>query len=254
MTILSFYILICLAIFFFQEKILFYPEVLADDFAFNFPYPFTERYYETDNARIHALHFTSTKHKGIIYYLHGNAGSLRNWGYVAKLFLLADYDVLMIDYRGYGKSTGTLSEAALLSDALSIYHSLTKEYDESLIHIYGRSIGSSMATYVASMGNPAACILEAPFYSMYDLANHHFPWLIPWVIRYPLRTDKYIRNIKAPVYIFHGTGDEIIYYRSSEKLAQLLSPPSQFFPVKGGGHNNLKDYDEYTKKLSSLLE
>ncbi|MBN2443467.1 MAG: alpha/beta hydrolase [Spirochaetales bacterium] len=253
-SVSSFYIMLCLLVYFFQEKILFQPEKLPAGFSYTFSFPFDERQYKMDDATINALHFTTRNPKGVILYFHGNAGNLSSWGYASGRFLGMGYDLVMIDYRGYGKSTGIISEKNLFHDALFIYDSLVREYGEHQLHVYGRSIGSGIAAYVASQRTPVNCILEAPFYSMIDLIRHVLPVIPPFVIRYPMRTDIYVTQITCPVYLFHGTKDTLIYFGSSIKLAKKLQPPSGLFAIPEGGHNNLSHYAEYTNKLRHILE
>ena len=252
-SIVAFSILICLLIFLFQEKFLFYPEKLPQDFSFSFPLDFEERFYQADGVVINALCFKIPNPKGVILYFHGNAGSLRSWGGVCSQFIPLGYDLLIFDYRGYGKSSGKISEKALFSDGLFLYDSLAAEYGENMITVFGRSVGSGIAVYVASNRNPATCILEAPFYSMKDLAQHHFPWVPVFLLRYPFRTDRYIEKVTCPVYLFHGTDDSVIYYGSGVKLAKHLKGPSEFFTIKGGGHNNLAHFADYYHNLMHIL-
>lgn len=252
-SLLSLYIFLCIFLAIFQEKFLFFPEKLPADYRFSFTRPFEERHFPLDDAVINALYFTTPKSRGIVFYFHGNAGSLRRWGEVSYQFLALDYDVLMIDYRGYGKSTGKISEKTLFSDALSVYDILASEYGENKIIMYGRSIGSVIAVYVTSKRNPVKLILEAPLYSMIDLARHRLPWIPTFIIRYPLRTDLYIKNVACPVHIFHGTSDAVIYYGSSVKLSKHLKETDEFFTIEGGGHNDLVNFPGYYNNLKRIL-
>lgn len=274
-SITSLYILVCAALALFQEKLLFFPEKLPSDYVYQFSRTFDEQNFSFDeqefsmeernfsmkDAVINSLFF-KVRHLnkndnrdpgGIIFYLHGNAGSLRRWGEVSYQFIALGYDILMIDYRGYGKSTGKISEKALFSDALSIYDVLASEYGENKITIYGRSIGSGIAAYVTSKRTPARLIMESPMYSMKDLVRHRYPIIPDFILRYPFRTDKYIVNVTCPVYIFHGTSDVVIYYGSSVKLANHMVTTCKLFTIKGGGHNDLVNFIGYNKNLRKIL-
>ncbi|MBN2533689.1 MAG: alpha/beta hydrolase [Spirochaetales bacterium] len=254
LSIASLYIFLCIALAIFQEKFLFFPEKLPEDYSFQFTRTFEQRSFPVTGAVIHALSFKKSGSRGIIYYLHGNAGSLRRWGEVSYQFLALDYDVLMIDYRGYGKSTGKISEKTLFSDALSIYDILASEYGENRIIMYGRSIGSGIAACVSSKRKPAKLILEAPLYSLDDLVRHRLPWIPALLLRYHFRTDRYIKSITCPIHIFHGTNDTVVYYGSSVKLSKLLKENDEFFTIENGGHNNLVNFPIYRNNMRKILE
>ena len=242
-------------IYHFQYKLIFFPQKLDPSFKFSFREYFQERYFRTsENVRIHALHFKAKEPKGLIYFLHGNAGSLQGWGAVAGDFTPYHFDVLMIDYRGYGKSNGKISESSLLKDALFIYDSLTREYEENKIIVYGRSLGTGIASYVASKRNPGLLILESPYYNIPDAAKSVFPWVPSRLIRYQFRNDVYLRKTRCQVYIFHGTQDEVLDVKGSYKLQPLLKPGDQMYLIDGGHHNDLALFDESRKQLGIILD
>src|SRR5690554_6918936 len=167
LVIVALYIMIGASLYFLQEKILFMPTVLPQDFQYEFNHPFEELFLKTeDHAVINALHFKAENPKGVILYFHGNAGELSRWGIVVQKFVEMRYDVLVMDYRTYGKSTGKLSEKALYSDAELFYKYLLIRYPEDKIVVYGRSLGTTFATYVAAKNHPKQLLLEAPFYSL----------------------------------------------------------------------------------------
>src|SRR5690554_2190456 len=151
------YVLIWVLLILFQEKLIFMPSELPQDYKYEFSYDFKELYLESHDgkARLNALHFKVNSPKGIVVYYHGNAGQLADWGHVVQDFAESGYDVLVVDYRGYGKSTGKLSEKALYSDALLFYNYALERYPENNIVVYGRSLGTTFATYVAAKNNPS---------------------------------------------------------------------------------------------------
>lgn len=243
----------CVLVYIFQEKLLFHPGVLKADFEYTFDYPFEEREFKmADGAVINALHFRSDSAKGVVLYFHGNAGDLSSWGTTAEDFIPRGYDLLIMDFRGFGKSTGVISEATLFSDGLILYDSLLMEYDESKITVYGRSMGTGIATYVAANRNPNKLILETPYYSMKDLAGSMYPVLPTFLLRYPLHTDEYLPTVNCPSYAFHGTADEIIYYGSSLKLKELV-PSLTLITIEEGMHNNLDEFSIYHQELDGIL-
>jgi alpha-beta hydrolase superfamily lysophospholipase len=255
LTILSIVTVLSLLIYFFQDKLIFFPQKLEASFKFRFRDNFRERYFETSkNVRIHALHFQVKNPNGLIYYLHGNAGSLQGWGEVAGDFTVHGYDVLMIDYRGYGKSNGTITESGLLKDAIVIYDTMRKEYNEKSIVVYGRSIGTGIASYVASERSPGMLILESPYYNLPDAAKSYFPWVPSSLIRFKFRNDLHLKKITCPVILFHGTLDEVLDVKGSYKLKPLLKPDDRLIIIEGGRHNDLSFFEEYQTELKKILQ
>ena len=233
---------------------IFFPEVLPQNYEFDFHEPFEELNFSTGSGyKINALHFKSDHPRGVVFYSHGNAGSLRSWGFVSQFILAYDYDLLIYDYRGFGKSGGRISEENMYSDANLIYHELTKSYDETQIIVYGRSIGTGVASYVAKNNNPKHLILESPYYNLPDLAKNIFPFIPASLIKYKLPNNEMISEISAPITIFHGTLDEVVYFGSSLKLEKLLKGKDKLIPIEGGHHNDLSDFESYHRELKSIF-
>ena len=138
------YVTSCVILYFYQEKLLFFPEKLENDYQFQFHNTFEEINTEvTDGRLLNGLLFKADTTKGLIFYLHGNAGSLANWGDVTKTYTDLNYDVFILDYRGYGKSEGEIkSQDEIFQDNQVIYNALKKKYNEEQITILGYSIGT----------------------------------------------------------------------------------------------------------------
>jgi fermentation-respiration switch protein FrsA (DUF1100 family) len=249
----------CSLLYFGQENLIFYPEKLPSNYKYAFSGRFQELMWEVDGAKINALHFRVEHPQGVVLYFHGNAGSLRDWGDVAVDFTIRGYDIVIPDYRGYGKSTGEIkNEGMLYRDAAVAYAYLQRQYPENEIVIYGRSIGSGPAVYLAKSSKPRMLILEAPFYSMRDVAQYHYPFLpiglIDWILRYPMRCDLWIPEVVCPIYLFHGTKDEIVPYRSSEKLLKLIKTKGELITIEGGMHNDLSEFKLYRDQLDRVMK
>ncbi|MEI7639170.1 MAG: alpha/beta hydrolase, partial [Syntrophus sp. (in: bacteria)] len=242
-----------------QENLIFFPEILPPDYKYAFSEPFEELALPVAGATLSAVLFKTAKAKGVILYFHGNAGSLRTWGDVAKDFTSQGYDILISDYRGFGKSTGSISnEKQMLADELAVYGYLKKLYPENRIIVYGRSIGTGVATFVARSGKPGMLIMESPFFSLTDLASYHYPFLpkalISLFLKYPFRTDLWLPEVACPVYLIHGTADDIIPFDASARLELLIKSPHKLIRIEGGGHNNLSDYSAYDRELALILD
>ncbi len=208
-----------------------------------------------DGTRLNALLFTADSSKGVILYLHGNAGSLAGWGEVAARYTALHYDVFIPDYRGYGKSGGGFKkEQQLFGDAQKMYDELRKIYPESKIVVLGYSLGSGLAAYVAAHNHPKMLILQAPYYSMTDLMKQHYSWLPAFILKYKLATYKMLPEVTCPVVIFHGDDDRVISYNSALRLKALLKPGDRFITLKGQGHGGITDNPDYIRELGVILE
>ena len=249
------YIMIGAALYFFQEKLLFLPTTLEQGYQYQFNYPFEELFFKTDEeARINALHFKVENPKGVILYFHGNAGDLSRWGTIAEYFVARQYDVLIMDYRTYGKSVGELSETAFYHDAQSCYDYLLKHYAKDKITVYGRSLGTGIAAYVASKNKPKQLILETPYHSILDVAKHRFPiFPVKPLLKYHFPTYSYLPKVTCPITIIHGTEDSVISYSSAKKLSELNLSNLDFVTVEGGDHNNLIAFEKYHEAVKTKL-
>ena len=255
-SLLLLYVLLCLLLYFFQERFIFFPEKLSQDHRFSFRLPFSEVNLRTKEDRLlHALHFKADSANGVIFYLHGNAGSVRSWGEEAAVYTQLHYDVFMPDYPGYGKSEGTISsEEQLYRDMQAAYDKLKESYAEKDIVILGYSIGTGPAARLAATNHPRLLILQAPFYSLSVVMRQHYPILPTFLLKYRFNTFMWIQQSSMPVVLFHGTRDEIIPYQSSVKLKGLLSEKDSLITLEGGTHNGMSRHPAYAPAIKKVLE
>lgn len=240
----------------FPEKFVFQPKMLAVDHVFQFDQPFGEHFIKTpDGETLNALLFKSpTPSKGFILYFHGNAGNLQRWGKYAIDFTQLGYDILMVEYRGYGKSTGRPSEVDFYADAQVVLDWAKENIPFSRLIIYGRSLGSGVATQLAVKNTPELLILETPFNELRGAINTPMqPLLALFPARYHFPNDKNIPLLKCRKVIFHGTLDWVVPLSSALKLKPLLSQGDRFFIIEGGGHRNLNKFKEFQKGLAQVL-
>lgn len=249
------YVALCLVLYVKQESLLFFPSRLAADYRFRFPGRFEERWtVAADGTRLHGLLFHAPVPKGHVFYLHGNGGDMSSWAEAAPTYTRLGYDVFFLDYRGYGKSEGRItSQAQLLSDVQTAYQHLSAEYPENQTVILGYSVGTGPATWLAARQHPKLLILQAPYFSMRDLATHLYPFVPGFLVRYPLPTNELIRQVSAPVVLFHGDRDEVIYPASSLRLRALLKPSDKLIMLPGAGHNGMTDNPHYQSELAKVL-
>ena len=249
-------IFLSILFYFLQDKFIFKPEILHKFFEFKYDVPFKELFFEVEpGVSINGLHFYRDNPKGLILYFHGNTRSIKGWAKYARDFYRYDYDVILVDYRGFGKSTGKRSEQAMFNDMQFVYNELKKQYAEDHLIIYGRSLGSGFAAKLAADNNPRYLILDAPYYSFSKVIERFLPFLpIRLVLRYRLRTDKWITKVKCPVYIIHGTKDWLIPIKNSEKLRLINPRKTTLIRIVGGNHNNLPSFPEYHNFVRDILK
>ena len=239
-----------------QEKLIFKPEKLHQEFQYKYDAPFSELFFDVEpGVRINGLHFHSEKPLGLILYFHGNSRSIKGWAKYAKDFYRYNYDVVLVDYRGFGKSTGKRNEKDMLSDMQFVYETLTKTYPQNHLIVYGRSLGSGFAAKLAADNTPRYLILDAPYFSFKKTIERFLPILpVKYILRYHLRTDKWITKVNCHTYILHGTKDWLIPISNSEKLQQLNPRKITLIRIQGGGHNNLPSFHEYHNFIRDILQ
>lgn len=253
---LSIVVVVSVVIYFFQERFLFHPEKLPEDFQFQYENQKVQEYNLEikEGVTINGLHFKAENSKGLVYYLKGNSKSIKGWGKFAIDFTLHNYDVIMIDYRGFGKSTGKMSQESMKHDALYVYDKLKEVVKEENIIIYGRSLGTGLATKVASMNNPKMLVLACPYFSMKKNVRRYLPFIpLGLVMRYSMPTYKWIKYVDCPIKIIHGTNDKVIKFASSLRLSKMKPNLTKLFPIIGGGHKDLHNFESYHKTLKEIL-
>ena len=239
-----------------QDRFIFKPEKLRQDFQYKYDVPFRELFFDVEaGVRINGLHFHVDKPLGLVLYFHGNSRSIKGWAKYAKDFYRYNYDVVLVDYRGFGKSTGKRGEKAMMNDMQFVYDTLTQTYPENHLIVYGRSLGSGFATKLAADNRPRYLILDAPFFSFKKTIERFLPILpVKYILRYHLRSDKWIPKVNCHTYILHGTRDWLIPISQSEKLQQLNPRKITLIRIAGGGHNNLPTFNEYHNFIRDILK
>jgi alpha-beta hydrolase superfamily lysophospholipase len=243
--------------YFFQERFIFLNgKKLAKDFTYDFPEPFQEINLKTeDNQTINALHFTQENSKGVVLFFHGNKGNLQRWGGIVPYLLAYGYEVFVMDYRNYGKSTGEFNEQKMYKDAILAYDHLKQQYMDEQIVVYGRSLGATFASEVGVQRKPKHVILEAPFYNLKKATQFYFALSPSFLLKYGFKNDEKVGKITSPVTFFHGDADRTTSFDESKKLFSLVTASQkEFVPIMGGTHHNVKDFDIYQKTLQKILD
>ena len=245
---------VLILLYMFQDKIIFQSEPLEKDYVYSFAQEFEEVNLKTDDGEtINALHFKVKEPKEIILFFHGNKGNLSRWGNLVAYLEAYQYDVFIMDYRNYGKSTGSYDEKAMYKDALLAYEYVKQQFPEEQIVIYGRSLGCTFATKVATKNNPKHLILEAPFYNMKKGVRFYSKLAPTFIIKYKFETNKDIPEVSGPITFFHGDADTVTSFEDSKNLFNFATSPKDFVAISEGTHHNLKDFAIYRKRLSEIL-
>lgn len=257
LTILASFILILygtgvLLLFIFQTRLIFFPGKISKDYIFR-KFPLNEEVFlkTSDGETINGLFFENTGTASVLYF-HGNAGDLSGWQSVAEDFVEAGFNILIIDYRGYGKSTGSISEKGFYADAEAAWTFLTeqKNFPANRIIIYGRSIGTGVAMEMAVRKNPRGLILEAPYTALTTLANQKVPFFFPSLyLRNKFNNIKKLSKLKCPVVFIHGTNDTLIPPSHTRKLYDAFEGKKSIVLIPGGDHNGLPEHRLYREFL-----
>ncbi len=251
------YIVVSIALYYLQDYFLFKPEKLSDDFQFYYENQETKEYNlkTRDGAVINGLRFfPKGESRGVVLYLKGNSKSIKGWGKFAVDFTRHGYNVLMVDYRGFGKSTGRRSQKAIKRDLQIIYNKIKEKTTEDQIILYGRSLGSGFAAKLASMNHPKMLILDAPYYSLTKVTARYMPFMpLSVLIKYPLPTYKWLKYVQCPIHIIHGTNDKLIPFKTSVKLSRVNPKRTKLHSVIGGGHKNLNNFESYHNMIHDIL-
>lgn len=216
------YIVVCIVLYFTQENFFLYPHPLDKTMKIKGS---TEMRFEVDdNIYLYGqlLKGNNKSDHGLVIYLHGNRGNVKRALYQSQCVANHGEDVLVLDYRGFGKSDGEIvSEEQMMNDVQKVYDKLKTQYTESNITVFGYSLGTSMATYLAANNQPKQLILVAPFTSMLDMKNL-FAWMFPdFILKYKLDNVVNLKKVQCPTYIVHGNLDELIPVEMSYQLEKM---------------------------------
>jgi pimeloyl-ACP methyl ester carboxylesterase len=211
-------------------------------------------YSEQSNINLVQFFPKDSVRKGVVLYFHGNRQNIERYAPRVPMITKQGYEVWMIDYPGYGKSTGEFSEKMLYEWALIFYKLARANYSKDSIIIYGRSLGTGIAAQLASVRDCKALVLEAPYYSFTALARSYFPvYPVSTMIQFKIPTYEYLQNVTAPIIIFHGTDDGVISYSQAKRLEPFLKKGDRFISIEGGGHNDLDKFDAFHQKTDSIF-
>jgi len=242
-----------------QEGLLFFPEPLQPDLPLARGRPGDGQWVEevripVPGAELHALLVRHPAPRGLVFFLHGNAGNVATWSTNLPFYQRVNYDLFLLDYRGFGKSSGHLaSEAQLHADVRAAWEQVAPAYAGRPVVVYGRSLGSGLAVELARAVSPDLLVLVSPYASVLELARRNYPYVPAWVLKYPLASDAIIGQVTSPIFIAHGSADELIPLEQARRLASLAQAPTQLLEVEGAGHNDVHQFAAYRDGLAARL-
>lgn len=241
-----------------QERLLFEPAPLPPgDPLFTDP-DVREFTVDVPGARLSVAQLQLPEPRGVVFYLHGNSGNLSKWFVDLDAFREVNFDVVMMDYRGYGRSSGRIeSEAQLRADVRAVWNAVATRYAGRRIVISGQSLGTALAAGLSAELCAAGCapdltLLISPYSSMQALADELYPWVPSRVLRYPLHTTDHACRVTGPVMLVHGDRDELIGFHHSEAIRQAL-PQCQLLRVEGAGHSDVHQFPSFRQGVAAAL-
>lgn len=241
----------------FYEKLLFQGESLAPNHVFEFAFEYEELVFTPEaEVSLHGLLLKANDPKGIIIYFHGNRGSVERWAIVGDNLRQHGYDVIVMDYRGYGKSSGPRSESGLYRDAAYVYDAILKAYDYQQVFVYGRSLGSAVATMLATNRSIDHLILETPMTKIREVIPAlNFLLVYKPLLAYEFNSLGRIHQITCPITIIHGTSDAIVPYRMGLELYENIDhAEKKLITINGGKHNNLDTFEICQQAIGRILK
>jgi fermentation-respiration switch protein FrsA (DUF1100 family) len=175
-----------------------------------------------------------------VLFFHGNAGNISHCLGSLRVFNELNLSTLIFDYRGYGRSEGTVSDQGIYRDAEAIWRHLTEErgIPAAEVILIGCSLGTAVAAFVASRHKPGALIIESDFISVLNLAAEIYPWFpARRLARIEFPTGDYLRTVTCPVLVAHSRDDEILPFNQRTRLFDVAREPKEFLELRGG-HND----------------
>lgn len=254
-SIIAIYIL-SLAIFYvMQEKMIFAYFKIAKDFEFDYEFDYKEFWVEVDkDISLHGLEIVPENPEILFIYFHGRKGHMARSGNIYNRLETFNAAVYLFDYRGYGKSGGSISSSQqFLDDSLTVYDAIVKKHPNLPVVLYGHSMGNTPALFVANHRHVDKLVLENPFYNLKRIVKKIY-WYIPthFVLKYTFPNDLLIEEISKPILLLHGVKDEVVPFKHAEELAQK-NTIVQLCLVDEGGHNDLADFPLFHDKLQQFI-
>ena len=254
MTSLFVFIALTVIIYVFQRQLIYFPtKETPDRQAFHAEDMQLITLHTHDGLYLHSWYKPAAIGKPTFLFLHGNAGNIGGRMPLARQFISEGYGVFLLEYRGYGGNKGRPTEQGLYIDGRTAMQFLIQHgVSFKQVVLYGESLGTGVATQLATEYPSCAVVLQSPFTSLTDIARYRYPWiLIPPIDKFD--SFAHIRSIHAPVLILHGTQDLVVPFAQGRALFQQANEPKQWVALPGKGHSDMWDSD-FVREISDFVD
>ena len=255
---LSVYVILLLIFMFLQSYFLYFPSRYITMTPAVIGLSYENVYLKTsDKIKLHSWFIPANRPKGVVLFCHGNAGNISHRIDSIRIFNQLGLSTFIFDYRGYGKSKGKLTEEGTYIDAETAWNYLVKvkKVSPSKLIIFGRSLGGSIASWLAKQHTPGVLIIESTYTSVPDIASGLYPYFpVRLLCRFRYSTKDYLKKVKCPVMIIHSRNDEIIPFSHGQKLFEAGEKPKEFLKIKGA-HNEgfIISAKKYMQGIASFI-
>jgi fermentation-respiration switch protein FrsA (DUF1100 family) len=254
------YLLLVLVMLMFENSLIYFPSVFPDGDWNPGGFKFEDAWFEaSDGVKLHGWYVAHERPRAVVLFAHGNAGNLSHRAdIVDDLVKHMGVSVMIFDYRGYGRSSGTPSEAGILADARAARRWLAERAGvrEADIVLMGESIGGGVMVDLAAKDGARGLVLENTFSSLPEVAAYHYPWLpAKLLMRTRLNSAAKIRDFHGPLLQIHGDADRIIPLPLGQRLFDAANEPKRLVIIPGGDHNDprrpafFKTLDQFLAQL-----
>ena len=259
-VLVGIYAVICIAMFLMQSRLVFLPHLPGRDLDATpaaAGLDFEDLAIATqDGETLHGWFVAAPEADLSVVFFHGNAGNISHRLDTLAILAGLGLNVLMVDYRGYGRSTGTPSEQGTYKDAAAAWRYLTTERNiaPNQIVVMGRSLGGSVAIELASTVEARALIIESSFTSVPDLASEIYPWLpVRWLARIHYPNEARIASVQSPVLIVHSPTDEVVPFHHGERLRAASARQGELIELRGGHNDGFMVSPNYVPALRRFI-
>ena len=235
------YLVICLLLFLFQRYLIYFPDkniVLTPE---HIGLSYEDITLTTsDQESIHAWWIPADTSGPVLLFCHGNAGNISHRLESIQIFHALGLNVIIFDYRGFGRSSGTPDEKGTYQDAESVWNYIIdmKRFQSEQIVVFGRSLGTGIASWLARQHQPGALILESSYTSLPDLGARIYPYFpVRLLARHHYPTIEHLSHITCPVLFIHSPDDEIMPFALGKENFRQANEPKQFLEIQGS-HND----------------
>ncbi|HXZ95563.1 MAG TPA: alpha/beta fold hydrolase [Burkholderiales bacterium] len=259
-TVSAAYFALCLLLFFFQSRFIYYPEIGREVVATprDAGLDYQQVTISSSGEKLDAWFVPAPQARGVVLFLHGNGGSISLRLDYLRMFGEMGLSVFIFDYRGFGKSSGKPTEAGTYQDAEAAWKYLvqTRHVPPTSIVLYGESLGGAVAAWLAAHVTPGALIIASTFTSVPDLAaKYYYMFPVRLLVRYQYNTEKYLQSVSCPVLVVHSPEDEVVPFEHGQLLYAVAHEPKQLLQIHGGHNNGLElSHDLWMKGVGAFLD